>query len=143
MICEKVCRDFRIDLVTVASYNHNISSSNHFRVGAESQETDINVYNMTKGGDIVVTQDYGLAALVLARGAAALSPGGKVYRQENINFLLEERDIKARFRRTGGRTKGPKKRTAEDDRRFQNALTHMVERALQINKNAPLQDPEN
>ena len=50
----------------------------------------------------MVTQDWGLAAVVLGKGAAALSPTGQVYQKETIDFLLEERNMKAKYRRGGG-----------------------------------------
>jgi uncharacterized protein YaiI (UPF0178 family) len=125
-ICRRAAADFKIALWTVANFNHNIVSDNHVVVGNSSQEADLRVMNMTAAGDVVVTQDYGLAAMVLGKGAAALSPHGKVYREETINFMLEERDMKARFRRGGGRTRGPRKRTPEDDERFQKALNSIL-----------------
>jgi uncharacterized protein YaiI (UPF0178 family) len=88
-------------------------------VGNAPQETDIKIINMTHEGDVVVTQDWGLAAMVLGKGAICLSPTGREFRSERIEFLLEEREVKSKFRRSGGKTKGPKKRTVEDDRRFE------------------------
>jgi hypothetical protein len=125
-ICCRAAAEYKIAVWTVASFNHNIVSDNHVIVGNSSQEADLRVMNMTAAGDVVVTQDYGLAAMVLGKGAAVLSPHGKVFREETINFLLEERDMKARFRRGGGRTRGPRKRTPEDDERFQKALNGIL-----------------
>jgi len=87
------------------------------------------VVNNTSRGDIVVTQDWGLAALVLGKGAFAISPSGRIFSEDNIDFLLEERSLKAKFRRAGGRTKGPSARTREDDRRFQESFLLLVKRA--------------
>jgi uncharacterized protein YaiI (UPF0178 family) len=87
-------------------------------VGDAPQEVDVKVLNLTSRGDLVVTQDFGLAALALARGAAAISPRGKVFRAETIEFLLEEREIKSKIRKMGGRVKGPSKRTNKDNMIF-------------------------
>ncbi|MGE5397550.1 MAG: YaiI/YqxD family protein [Chitinophagales bacterium] len=125
-ICEEVSRRYNMDLFTVASFNHQIESAHHIIVGNGSQETDIKVMNLTAPGDIVVTQDYGLAAMVIGKGAYALSPSGMEYRPDKMEFLLEERAVKAKVRRTGGRTRGPKKRTQEDDQRFKRKLEEMV-----------------
>lgn len=130
-ICSSMARKYKILLHTVASFNHNIVSDHHTTVGNASQETDLAVINMTAIGDIVVTQDWGLAALVLGKGAAALSPGGKIFKQDTIDFLLEEREIKAKMRRGGGRTKGPRKRTATDDKRFTDNLRRLIEEKIQ------------
>lgn len=115
---------------TVASFNHNIQSDNHVVVGNASQEADIKVINLSELGDIVITQDWGLAAMVLGKGARCVSPDGREYRPDRIEFLLEEREAKARFRRSGGRTKGPKKRTPVDDRRFEDVLTRLIREQL-------------
>ena len=94
---------------TVASYHHCIVSDHHVVVGGGSQEADIKLGNLSEAGDIVVTQDWGLAAMVLGKRASCLNPLGKEYRQDKMDFLLEEREVKAKLRRSGGRTKGPEK----------------------------------
>lgn len=81
---------------------------------------------MTDQGDVVVTQDWGLAAMALGKGAKCLSPTGREFHSDRIAFLLEEREVKSKLRRSGGRTKGPKKRTAEDDRRFEISLERIL-----------------
>lgn len=128
-ICKKQADLNGIELWTVASFNHQVKSTNHIVVGNASQEADIKVVNISTKGDIVITQDWGLAAMVIGRGAAALSPGGKIFRQDNIDFLLEEREVKAKLRRAGGRTKGPRKRTVEDDQRFERSLVKVIKNA--------------
>lgn len=125
-ICREAAAGANVKLVTVASFNHRIESDHHVVVGNAPQEADIQVANLTARGDIVVTQDWGLAAIALGKGAAALSPSGRIYRQETIGFLLEERDMKARFRRGGGRTRGPAKRTVQDDDHFKKNLQKLI-----------------
>jgi len=125
-ICRQAAAEFSVSLVTVASFNHRIESDRHVVVGNAPQEADMGVMNLAVRGDIVVTQDWGLAAMVLGKGAAALSPTGRVFREETIGFLLEERELKARFRRGGGRTRGPRKRTAEDDLNFKKSLYRLL-----------------
>lgn len=125
-ICMKVGRKYGIPVWSVASFDHNIASDRHVTVGNAPQEADIKITNMTHEGDVVVTQDWGLAAMVLGKGAKCLSPAGREFRSEKIEFLLEEREIKSKLRRSGGRTKGPKKRTVEDDRRFEICLEKSV-----------------
>jgi hypothetical protein len=114
--------EYGIPVWSVASFNHSIQSDHHVVVGNASQEADMKIMNMTDEGDVVITQDSGLAATVLGKGAKCLSPTGREFRSDQIEFLLEEREIKNRFRRGGGRTKGPRKRTIEDDRRFEICL---------------------
>lgn len=129
--CQEMADQNNYQLWTVASFNHNINSHQHITVGNTSQEADIKIINICARGDIVVTQDWGLAAVVLGKGATALSPGGKIYREESIDFLLEEREVKAKLRRAGGKTKGPKKRTLEDDERFVRSLRLLIQERKQ------------
>lgn len=126
-ICLKQGQKYSVPVWTVASFNHEISSDHHIVVGNSSQEADLKVMNLTEPGDIVVTQDFGLAAMVLGKKAKALGPSGREYLPETIDVLLEERELKAKFRRSGGRTKGPSKRTSDDDQFFERALVKLLE----------------
>jgi hypothetical protein len=121
-ICMKVGRKYGIPVCSVANFNHNIESDHHVVVGNAPQEADIKIINMTDEGDVVVTQDWGLAAMVLGKRAKCLSPGGWEFHPDKIEFLLEEREVKNKVRRGGGRTKGPKKRGIKNDRRFEICL---------------------
>jgi uncharacterized protein YaiI (UPF0178 family) len=125
-ICIKMAQEYDLPLMTVASFNHRIDTDHHVVVGADPQETDFKIINSTVAGDVVVTQDWGLAAIVLGKGARSLSPAGREFHPGKIEFLLEEREVKARFRRSGGRTKGPRKRMPEDDRRFEACLEKII-----------------
>lgn len=127
-LCFRVGRNYNIPIWTVASFNHNISSDYHIVVGSDSQEADIKIANLTERGDLVVTQDWGLAAMVLGKQAICLSPSGREYRSDDIAFLLEVREVKAKYRRGGGRTKGPKKRTGEDDQNFERCISNILAR---------------
>lgn len=120
--CMRAAAAFGFELWTVANFHHHITSERHIVVGGDSQETDIKIANLTRPGDVVVTQDWGLAALILGKQAYAISPTGREYRPETIDFLLEEREVKARIRRSGGRTKGPKVRNARQDAAFARTL---------------------
>jgi uncharacterized protein len=121
-ICIRLGRKYNIPVWTVASFNHRIESDHPVLVGDGFQEVDIKIMNLTEPEDVVVTGDLGLAAMVLEKGAKCLSPIGREFHRENMDFLLEERELKAKFRRGGGRTKGPRKRTSEEDRRFEVSL---------------------
>ncbi len=125
-ICRKSGREYRVPVWTVASYNHNINSDHHITVGDAPEEADLKILNLAEGGDIIVTQDLGLAAMVMGKGARCLSPLGKEYQSDTIDFMLELREIKARHRRAGGRTAGPQKRTADDDQRFEQSIRRML-----------------
>ncbi|MDF2572325.1 MAG: hypothetical protein K0R55_3929 [Sporomusa sp.] len=125
-ICARMGQKYEIPVWTVASFNHNIVSDHHVVVGSASQEADIKLINLTDPGDIIITQDWGLASMVLGKSAYCLGPTGKEYSSGKIEFLLEEREMKAKFRRGGGRTKGPSKRTRADDQRFEAAIERLI-----------------
>jgi len=116
-----------VTMVIDTSHELNDGYSTIITVDKGSDSADYAIVNMVACHDIVVTQDYGLAAMVLAKGASALDQNGMVYNGENIDNLLDRRYIGQKIRRSGGRTKGPKKRTREDDARFEAALAEMLD----------------
>lgn len=91
--------------------------------GADS--ADFALVNLVKAGDIVVTQDYGLAAMCLAKKAHVLNQNGLIFDEFNIGSLLEQRHLSKKIRMAGGRTKGPSKRTKEQDDAFLTSLKKM------------------
>ena len=96
-----------------------------FDKGADS--VDFALVNRVDAGDIVVTQDYGLASMCLAKGARVLHQDGWAYTKENIDALLFSRHESGKYRRAGGRTKGPKKREKAQDDAFRDALQQMLQ----------------
>ena len=96
--------------------------------GADS--VDFALVNMARAGDIVVTQDYGLAAMCLARSCRPIHQNGMIYREENIGGLLESRHMARKIRRSGGRTKGPAKRTKAQDEQFVSQLRKLIAEGL-------------
>ena len=92
--------------------------------GADS--VDFKLVNLVSEGDIVVTQDYGLAAMCLARKAVPLSQNGLIFTDINIEELLFSRYVSKKIRNAGGRLKGPSKRTAQQDENFRNALEKLI-----------------
>jgi len=95
-------------------------------VSQGSDSVDFALVNMIQRGDIVVTQDYGLAAMCLARGATPISQDGMVYTNNNIDALLMQRHTAKKIRMAGGRTKGPSKRMPEQDKAFEAALRELL-----------------
>lgn len=93
--------------------------------GADS--VDFALVNLIKPGDLVITQDYGLAAMCLARNAQVLSQDGMAYTADNIDGLLLARHTAKKIRGSGGRLKGQKKRTPEQDAAFIAALIALLQ----------------
>lgn len=100
-----------------------------FDKGADS--VDYALANRVVPGDVVVTQDYGLASLCLARKARVLHQNGWEYTPDNIDALLLLRHDARKHRAAGGRMKGPKKRTAEQNQAFAQALEKIVQASVQ------------
>lgn len=92
-----------------------------------TDSADLKIANIAERNDIVVTQDYGLAALCLAKGARALNQNGLIFTDENIENLLHSRFMAKKARLAGKRIKGPSKRTELNDRDFIRSLTLLLE----------------
>lgn len=95
--------------------------------GADS--ADFAIVSRLKAGDLVITQDYGLAAMCLTRGALVIDQNGMRYTEDNIDGLLAQRAEATRIRRGGGRLRGPAKRTAEQNEAFISAFHKMLQEA--------------
>ena len=113
-------RRFGLDVILLCDTSHEM-----YREGAETvtvskgpDAVDFVLVNRVKKGDIVVTQDYGLAAMVLAKQGYPIDQNGRMYSAENIDQLLHGRHIAKKIRQGGGRMKGPKKRKPEDNEKF-------------------------
>ena len=95
-------------------------------VDKQADSVDYALMKLLTPADIVVTQDFGLAAMVIGKGARALIQNGLIFTNDNIDTLLLERHLGQKIRRSGGRTKGPPKRTKDDDARFEAAFTNLL-----------------
>ena len=100
-----------------------------FDKGADS--VDFALVNRTCPGDIVITQDYGLASMCLSRNARVLHQDGWEYTPDNIDALLLVRHNSRKLRASGGRVKGPKKRSPDQDRAFETALRKLLQISVQ------------
>lgn len=127
-IIVRVARENNLPVTMIIDSSHELKDqySTVITVEKGKDSVDLVLINQVKRGDIVVTQDYGLAALVLGKSAKALNQSGLVFSNENIDRLLMERHVGQKIRRGGGRTKGPGKRTREDDERFEKALLQII-----------------
>jgi uncharacterized protein YaiI (UPF0178 family) len=118
-----------VTMVIDTSHELNDGYSRVITVDKGSDSADYALLGLLAPGDIVVTQDYGLAAMALAKGAKVINQSGLVYTSDNIDRLLAERFIGQKIRRAGGRTKGPPKRSKEDDDRFAAAFSRLLAEA--------------
>jgi uncharacterized protein YaiI (UPF0178 family) len=120
-------RGWRVTMV--ANYCHAIDAADSVevvQVDREQEAVDIAILNRVGPDDIVITQDHGLAALVLGQGGRVLSPRGTIYKRENIDSLLASRYRAQQARRTGARIKGPSRLTGRDRTRLRRALERLL-----------------
>ncbi|MBP2098730.1 YaiI/YqxD family protein [Enterococcus rivorum] len=114
-----------IDHYSLKEYPENVS---FVYVDKGSDAADYKIVQLVQKGDLLITQDYGLASLVLPKGVSVLHQLGREYTIETIDGLLEQRYFSAKVRKSGGRTKGPKPFTAENREQFKQQLMLMIER---------------
>ena len=139
-IVEQVAEKNNIAVTLLCDTNHVLDSdySEVKIIGAGADAVDFALINLCKKNDIVVTQDYGVAAMALGKGAYAIHQSGKWYTDENIDQMLMERHLGRKARRASGKNhlKGPKKRTEENDVRFWHSFEELIKFAMiQMNKN--------
>jgi uncharacterized protein YaiI (UPF0178 family) len=120
-------RNIPVTMVIDTSHELDDGYSTVVTVDKGSDSADYAIAKIATCHDIVVTQDYGLAAMILAKGALAIDQNGMAYTNENIDGLLERRYIGQKIRRGGGRTKGPKKRVRKDNEQFEGAFERMLD----------------
>lgn len=126
---EAKARNIPVTLITDTAHVLNRTDAEVITVEKGSDSADFKLVNLVQKGDLVVTQDYGLAAMVLAKGGRALNQNGMIYSELNMDTLLFTRHIAKKVRMAGGRTKGPHKRTKEQDEDFLRTLQRMLEEA--------------
>lgn len=134
-IIEAVAMKMLIPVIMLIDTSHILTSdySEIVMVSKAPDAVDFALINRTAKGDIVVTQDYGVAAMALGKGAYAIHPGGKLYTDHNIDVMLFERDIAKKLRRAGERIPSHnKKRTSQDNDRFEEAFMKLCKTALEI-----------
>lgn len=133
-IVEHVASKYRIPVILLCDTNHVLQSaySEVKVIGAGADAVDFALVGLCQKGDLVVTQDYGVAAMILGKGAYGIHQSGKWYTDENIDRMLMERHISKKVRRSKLKhhLKGPVKRTAEDDTRFEESLERLIQKSI-------------
>lgn len=132
-IVEDIATKYNIPVTLLCDTNHVLTSdySEVVVVGAGADAVDYKLISICHRGDIVVTQDYGVAAMALGKGAFAIHQSGKWYTNENIDQMLMERHLNKKARRASSRNhiKGTRKRTDEDDQRFAESFEKLLRKA--------------
>ncbi|HLR63790.1 MAG TPA: YaiI/YqxD family protein [Lentibacillus sp.] len=127
-----VARDFDVPVVLVKSFSH--FSHDDEQPGVETiyvdtgaEAADYRIMQLAEKGDIIITQDYGLASLGLSKGCTVLHHKGFTYTNQNIDHLLQTRYVNAMARKSGKRTKGPKAFNSEDEMKFRDLFRKTLE----------------
>lgn len=116
-----------IFIVSIAGYFDRGWNVEKILVDSFPQAVDIAIVNRVEAGDIVVTQDYGLASLVLGKSGKAISPKGFFFTDANIDRLLQRRHLHYEARKAGVRVKHQKKRSEKDEKRFRRNFRRLLD----------------
>ncbi len=128
-IIVKIAKKYQLPVVFFIDTSHVLQDdyAEIVTIGKGNDAVDFALVNRTNKGDIAVTQDYGLAAMICSKGADAIHPSGMVYTKDNLDRLLFERHLNAKIRRSGGKHSGPSKRSQKDNTRFEKAFERLCE----------------
>ena len=127
-IAVELCRERKLPCLLLCDTAHEFhregAETLTFDKGADS--VDFALANRVQPGDLVITQDYGLASMCLARRARVLHQDGLEYTVWNIDALLLQRHESRKYRLSGGRTKAIPKRTQQQDHAFRAAMAALL-----------------
>ena len=134
-IVEEIAEKYNISTTLLCDTNHMLYSdySEVIVVGAGADTVDYKLISICHKGDVVVSQDYGVAAMALGKGAFAIHQSGRWYTDDNIDRMLLERHMNKKARRASGKNhlKGPKKRNTEDDMHFRESFEKMIRKGME------------
>lgn len=131
-----VAQSFGLEVMIFCDTSHEIVREGAVTVTVSkgSDSADFALVNKVNKGDIVVTQDYGLATMVLAKKGFCMDQNGREYTNKNIDLLLNIRHINKKIRQGGGRTKGPKKRAKDANELYKKKFRQFCEQIILIDK---------
>ncbi|MCL2287504.1 MAG: DUF188 domain-containing protein [Firmicutes bacterium] len=125
----RLAAEAKVDCVIICDTAHIFDKpgAKTITVSKGNDSVDFTLVNLVAKGDIAVTQDYGLAAMCLARGAVPINQNGMVFNDNNMDSLLMQRHIGKRIRIAGRRLKGPAKRTKAQNQAFEEKLRELLQ----------------
>lgn len=127
-IVVRLAKKYQIRLLIISNVNHDIDEDygDHIMVDSGFDQADHEIIKHLEKGDLVITQDYGLASLVLAKKGLALHQNGWFYRDETIDALLQKRYFNQQMRKIKKRPPHIPKRSVEDNIKFEKALENYL-----------------
>ena len=123
-----IAKENRIEVIVFCDTSHIINSdyAKIVTVSKGADSVDFALVNQVSRGDIVVTKEYGLSAMVLSKGGKPITQNGLIINDSNLTMLLTARYESKKARMAGARLKGPKKRTNENDKAFIDLLNKLL-----------------
>lgn len=123
-----IAKNRSIPVMVFCDTSHIINSdyAKVFTVSKGADSADFALVNHVEANDIVVTQDYGLSAMVLSKGGRPITQNGLIISDKNLTLLLTARYEGKKARNSGKHLKGPKKRTEKNNNDFINALNSLL-----------------
>lgn len=125
--------NIHVSMFTDTSHIINNSDCEVITVDKGHDSADFAIANRISRGDIAVTQDYGLACMLMAKGAHVINQNGFLYTDNNIDSLLMRRHVSGKLRRSSKKNRRINKisaRTKDDDERFRRCLENLILRLL-------------
>ena len=124
----QIAKENNIEVVIFCDTSHIINSdyAEVVTVSKGADSVDFALVNKVQSGDIAITQDYGLAAMVLSKGGRAITQNGMIISDSNLGLLLTTRYESKKARMSGAHLKGPKKRTIHNDKAFAKSFKSMI-----------------
>lgn len=131
-IAVNIAKENNLEIIIVKNFAHEIHDSyaKVVSVDISNDSADFYIVNKVEDGDIVVTQDYGLATLSLAKGAIPINQNGLIFTKDNIDGMLNQRHLHQQLRKQNKRHGNIKKRNPEASKSFENSLRELVKRNL-------------
>ena len=123
----RIAEEFAIEVIQVADRSHEFREGTAVLVDIGADSAEDYIISKARPGDLMITQDYGAAALALGKGLRVMDQNGREYTEANIDGLLFERALSDKIRRAGGRTAHMKKRRKEDDICFVEAFRSLLQ----------------
>ncbi|BDU51711.1 YaiI/YqxD family protein [Haliovirga abyssi] len=127
LICEQLAKKYELELIMVIDNAHELTGDfKVIKVDKGKDSVDLEIVKISKNEDIIITQDYGLATILIEKVYAVIHPKGMRYTKFNIESLMFQRHMGQKMRNAGKRTKGPKKRERKDDQLFEENLMKIL-----------------
>ncbi len=129
-IAVKIAKEYNLEIIIVKNFAHEISEpyAEVVSVDISNDSADFYIVNRVAKGDIVVTQDYGLATLCLSKGARPINQNGLVFTKDNIDGMLNRRHLHQQLRKQNKRHGNVSKRNPEANISFENSLRELLDK---------------